>query len=107
MKFRPSQEVIARLPMGQWIRRFSPATIGRTTHQPEYPMCRFRLSILGFMTLIGFIALGFAALASPSPPLAVQFFSLNLALATLALLGALFARRQRRTFWGGYCAVAW
>jgi hypothetical protein len=66
-----------------------------------------RISILGMMAVIGYVAFAFAALTRPTAILVACFFTLTIAAATLALLGAIFASGRRRCFWAGFVIVCW
>lgn len=61
-------------------------------------MKRFRVSVAGLMGIVLLAGVAFAALRNPTLLWANAFFSLYLALLTLAILGAWY----RRAFWKGF-----
>jgi len=63
----------------------------------------FRVTIAGLMALVLYVAVGFAALKTPSEAWA----TLTLLLLTLALLGSIFTRGGNRAFWGGFAIAGW
>ncbi|HWE39538.1 MAG TPA: hypothetical protein VG406_23515 [Isosphaeraceae bacterium] len=70
-------------------------------------MRRVRLSVAGMMGFVLLLALGFAALRHPTPLVSQVTFTTTLVLLTVAVLGALYDRRPRRAFWGGFAIVGW
>lgn len=68
---------------------------------------RGRVSIAGLMGAIVVIAVGTAALRSASPRWASAVFTLTLGVLATAVLGARYARRQRRPFWAGFALFGW
>src|SRR5262245_47175994 len=65
-------------------------------------MIRPRISIARLMVVVGVIAVGFAALRTPSQLWASGIYSLALAAFTIAVLAIAYRRGEKRAFWVGF-----
>jgi hypothetical protein len=70
-------------------------------------MPRFRLTISGMSAVILVCAILLAAARSPNDLWSTAAFSASLLVLGVALIGALFARRARRTYWAGFAVLGW
>ena len=66
-----------------------------------------RLSILGLMAVVLFVAVGFAALRSTSALWASAVFTLTVALLSASILGAVARRGDARLPWHGFAVFGW
>ena len=66
-----------------------------------------RLSIVGMMAVILSFGVALAALSRPNILWASAWFSVALAVLTVALIGACNARRRARGFWSGASIAGW
>lgn len=70
-------------------------------------MGRWRFSIAGMMAVVVLLALGLAALRSPSSLSAgIAFLSVG-AILLAAILGAVYHRGRRQAFWLGFALFGW
>jgi hypothetical protein len=70
-------------------------------------MNQFRLSIRNLIAAILFIALGLAAITNPSSTWAKAWFTLDLGVFLVAILGWCLSRGGSKAFWMGVCIVGW
>ncbi|MFN0020449.1 MAG: hypothetical protein ACKVP0_19505 [Pirellulaceae bacterium] len=70
-------------------------------------MFRFRFSLLHFLIVITFLAVGLGALASGSRLASSGVYTLYLGLICLALTGAIIVRGESRPFWIGFAVFGW
>ncbi len=70
-------------------------------------MMRARFSIRGLMLAIVLLAMGFAALRTPSPFWGNVWFSVALAGVTLAVPAAVCTRDADKAFWCGFAVCGW
>jgi hypothetical protein len=70
-------------------------------------MRRFRFSIASLLVLILVTGLGLAALRSPSWLWAGVMINLDLAVLTIAVLGAIYRRGTKRAYWLGLALGGW
>lgn len=66
-----------------------------------------RFSILSLMGLVGVIALGIAALRSPTPLWANGLFTLALMVSMAAVIYAIYGKGRRRAFAVGFASCGW
>ena len=64
-------------------------------------MKRQQAALAAAMTTVGYLAIGFAALKSPTPLWVSTMFSLAIALLAVAIVGVIY----RRAFWVGFAVV--
>jgi hypothetical protein len=63
---------------------------------------RLRFSLIGLMSAVFLLGIGFAALHQPSRLWASALFTLSLTSILLAVLAARYTRRAERAFWSGF-----